>query len=185
MLPMICAFCAVTCADGLPSTPVSLTGAADLTGKPTAPNPAAAKATVLLFISHECPIANRYAPEIARIYADYKDRKAAFYRVYIGAMEDAELYAEHGKEFGLAMPGLVDFNLKLAKSTGATVTPEAVVLDSKGVMRYRGRIDDQNVEHGKIREGYRRDLRIALDEILAGQPVSMPTTASVGCFIPF
>lgn len=185
MLATLCAFAALAQSDGLPDRPPKLAGAADLSGRPVTPNPSASKAMVFVFISHDCPIANRYAPEIARIYSDYKSQKVAFYRVYVGSMEEAALYAEHGKEFGLSMPGLVDYDLKLARATGATVTPEAVVLDQGGVMRYRGRIDDQNIEHGKIRDGYRRDLRIALDEILAGKPVSVPTTAAVGCFIPF
>ncbi len=171
--------------DGLPVEPIALSGATDLSGKPVTISAQEYKATVLLFISHECPIANRYAPEIGRIFGDYKEKKIQFVRVYVGDQDLAESYVQHGKDYGLKMTGLIDYQRVLAKSVGATVTPEAVVLDSSGRIQYRGRIDNQNVEHGKIRDGYRRDLRVALDEMLSGKPVSMPTTAAVGCFIEF
>ena len=186
MLSSLCAFLALAVADNdLPKEPLVLSGAVDLTGKEVTVATDKSKWTVLAFISHDCPIANRYAPEIGRIYGDYKEKGVKFYRVYMGGTELAEKCVEHGKEFELTMPGLIDYHFKLAKMTGARVTPEVAVIDSAGFVRYRGRIDDQNVEHGKVREGYRRDLRVALDELLAGKAVSMPTTAAVGCFIPF
>jgi hypothetical protein len=171
--------------DVLPADPIELSGATDMSGKPITVDPSGSKATVLLFISYECPIANRYAPEIGRIYADYKTKGVQFVRVYVCEQESAAECNQHGKDFKLTMPGLIDFHMEIAKKVGATVTPEAAILDSEGHLRYRGRIDNQNVEHGKIREGYRRDLRVALDEMLAGKPVSMPTTAAIGCFIPY
>lgn len=171
--------------DGLPVEPIILSGATDLSGKPVTVDPSGHKATVLIFITHECPIANRYAPEIGRIFADYHKKEVQFFRVYVEEHDYLAEISEHGKEFGLRMPGLVDYQKVLAKKVGATVTPEAAIFDSDGRLQYRGRIDNQNVEHGKIREGYRRDLRVALDEILAGKPVSMPTTAAIGCFINY
>lgn len=171
--------------DGLPVEPMVLAGATDLTGKPVTVETSGHEATVLLFISHECPIANRYAPEIGRIYGDYKDKGVQFVRVYVGDQELAEKFVAHGSEFGLKMSGIIDYQRKVAKLVGARVTPEAAVFGRDGRLLYRGRIDNQNIEHGKIREGYRRDLRVALDEILAGKPVSMPTTSAIGCFIEF
>ncbi|MFM9872334.1 MAG: redoxin family protein [Fimbriimonadaceae bacterium] len=171
--------------DGLPVEPIVLAGATDLSGKPMTVETSGSKATVLLFISYECPIANRYVPEIGRIYADYKEKGVQFYRVYVNDQDLAPECVQHGKDFGIKMPGLIDYQRSLAKMVGATVTPEAAVLDTDGRLQYRGRIDNQNVEHGKIREGYRRDLRVALDEMLAGKPVSMPTSAAIGCFINY
>jgi thiol-disulfide isomerase/thioredoxin len=167
----------------LPQKPMQLKGAVDLSGRASVLSMEEAKATVLVFITHECPIANRYAPEIGRIYEDYRLKKVNFYRVYVGEKSLAKEFVQHGKDFGLKMPGLIDPEFKLVIETGVTVTPEVAVFDSKRVLRYRGRIDNQNVEHGKVRPEYRRDLRVALDEMLAGQPVSLPMTAAVGCFI--
>lgn len=169
---------------GLPQAPISLDGLLNLSGELVQINTKDYEATVFLFIAAECPIANRYAPEIGRIYADYSPKKVQFFRVYIDPLTRAEEFKIHGEEYGLKMRALLDPNKSLVKATGVRVTPEVAILNSQGVMKYRGRIDDMNIEHGKIREGYRRDLRIALDEILAGKPVSMPEATAIGCFIP-
>ena len=72
----------------------------------------------------------------------------------------------------------------LVKMAGATITPEAVVLDARQRVVYRGRIDDRFVELGRERPAAtRRDLRNALTAALAGKPVSPAKTQAVGCFI--
>jgi hypothetical protein len=105
------------------------------------------------------------------------------YRVYVAEKGLAKDIRKHGKEFHLSMPALLDPNRALVKETGVKVTPEVAVINSFGMLVYRGRIDDQNVEHGVQRNDYRRDLRIALDEVLAGKPVSVPQTIAIGCFL--
>jgi len=66
------------------------------------------------------------------------------------------------------------------------VTPEVSVLNPDGKIQYMGRVDDMYVEHGRLRETeYRQDLRIALDEMLAGKKVSLPRTTALGCFIEY
>lgn len=169
---------------GLPTNPISLEGILNLKGELSSISTQEFQATVFLFIAAECPIANRYAPEIGRIYSEYSPKKVQFFRVYIDPLERADEFKKHGEDYNLKMPALLDPNKALVKATGVRVTPEAVVLNSKGVMKYRGRIDDMNIEHGKVREGYRRDLRVALDEILAGKVVSMPEATAIGCYIP-
>ena len=168
----------------LSKEPLPLKGSFTVDGKPGVVETKGSKATVLMFLAHDCPIANRYAPEIGRITKEYGKKKVKFYRVYINEVEEAGLIKTHAYEYMLEFPALLDPNFALVRETGVRVTPEVVVLNEERQMMYRGRIDNQNIEHGKIREGYRRDLRIALDEVLAGKPVSEPTTAAVGCFIP-
>src|SRR5207237_725514 len=67
----------------------------------------------------------------------------------------------------------------LARRLGATVTPEAVLLDDKGVLRYRGRIDDQR-DATRVKS---RELAAALDAVLAGQKVARAETQPFGCAI--
>lgn len=143
-----------------------------------------AKATVLIFVGTECPIANRYSPEFARIDSEYWPKGIRFIRVYPDPATTAEQVDRHGKEYGLEMKAVRDVRHLWVKLVGATITPEAAVIGPDGKLLYRGRIDDRNVEHGRIAEsGYRKDLRIALDEILAGKPVSQKVTPAIGCFI--
>ncbi len=165
----------------LPKVPVNLVGGLSTARKPVVFALSKSKATVLFFIATDCPIANRYAPEISRIAKSYTSKGVACYRVYVTA--SAKDAVRHGKEFRLNFPAALDSGRKLVKATGVKVTPEAAVINSKGFLVYRGRIDDQNIDHGSIRKDYRRDLRIALDEVLAGKPISQPEAAAIGCYL--
>ncbi|HEV2687905.1 MAG TPA: hypothetical protein VGV35_05100, partial [Bryobacteraceae bacterium] len=72
-----------------------------------------------------------------------------------------------------------DGNNVLADRFGAEVTPESYVIDSNGVIRYHGSIDDSQNE-ARIRT---RGLRLALDAVLAGKPVEITQTKAFGCSI--
>jgi len=143
-----------------------------------------AKATVLVFVGVDCPIANRMAPEIARIAKDYSPRGVASVLVYPDASLKPAQVAAHLKSFAMPVSAVIDGSLKLVKATRASVTPQAVILDASGTVRYIGRINDLYEEHGKIKaQPKRNDLRVALDEFLAGKPISKPITPVIGCFI--
>lgn len=142
------------------------------------------KATVLFFLTTECPIGNLYSPEINRIVKKYKELGVTCHAVY--ADETSAEVKEHQREYKLTLGALLDPKLKLAKLTGATVTPEACVLSREGKILYRGRIDDRAVKFGTVRVKPRvRDLRLALDAILAGKPVATKITKPIGCYISF
>ena len=142
-------------------------------------------ATVLIFVLHDCPIANSYAPEISRIAEEYGKRGARTFVVY---GEDDLSPAEakkHAREYGYRCPVLLDPRRTLARKAGATVSPEAAVFSAKGEVLYRGRIDDRAIAPGKHRaEPRQRDLREALDAILAGKPVRERFTKAIGCYLP-
>jgi hypothetical protein len=72
----------------------------------------------------------------------------------------------------------------MAKACGVSVVPSVAVIDPAGRAVYRGRIDDRFVQIGRERAAAnRRDLREALEEVLAGRPVSVAQTPAVGCAI--
>lgn len=145
-----------------------------------------AKATVLVFLLTDCPIANRYAPELRRIEEKYSKLGVKFYRVYVYGDIEAEEIAEHTKDYGYKSASFHDKGLKLTKKFSARVTPEVAVMTAEGKIQYMGRVDDMYVEHGRLRETeFRQDLRIALDEVLAGKKVSIPRTTALGCFIEY
>jgi len=158
----------------------------DLAGRPHALfEDCEARAVVLIFTAVTCPISNYFAPEAERIHADYRGRDLDFYLVYADADTAIDDIREHVEDFGYTMPVLLDFDHVLVERTGATVTPEAVVLSPEGEVLYRGRIDDTYVDFGKQRAApTRRDLREALDAVLAGRRPEVERTEPVGCFIP-
>jgi hypothetical protein len=143
------------------------------------------RATVLIFLMHDCPIANSYAPEISRIARRYSPQGFAFYLVYVEPDIPAERIRKHVREFGLRNPAIQDTRRVLIGKTGVTVTPEAAVLTREGKMIYRGRIDDRYLDFGKRRFAPEtRDLILALEAVRQGKPVKIARTKAVGCFIP-
>jgi hypothetical protein len=146
---------------------------------------AATLPTVYYFVGVDCPIANAYAPEIARIQADYP----AFRHVLVYPLPDAtpEAIARHGREFGLGGESRLDPDLREARRLGVSCTPEVVVVDTAGQTVYQGRIDDRYPKPGGRRREHptRHDLREALDDLRNGRPVRVPRTEPVGCDIDF
>jgi hypothetical protein len=142
-----------------------------------------AKATVLLFISTDCPISNRYAPEVRRLFTSFASKSVSFWLIYPNPAERPEAIRDHLTSFAYPMQALRDPEHALAKFVHATVTPEAVVV-AGGRILYRGRIDDRYVELGVERPvPSRRDLEDALTALIAGKRVQHPITPAVGCFI--
>jgi thiol-disulfide isomerase/thioredoxin len=147
--------------------------------------PAISKATVLFFVATDCPIANRMAPELSRIVGKYQPKGVSFAFIYVDPSQSAAQVLRHLKEYKLAAPGIRDLKHEVVKAVGATVTPQAVVLNKAGLMLYRGRINDLFLEHGRSRKApTTEDLRIALDQVLAGRPVKVAQTPALGCSIP-
>lgn len=171
-------------APAFPEGVVDLSGGLTLEGENYQIPIAKSKISVLIFLDTQCPVANRYAPEIKRINQEFTSKGVAMYRVYLTGSDNKDEVIAHGKDFGYECPVILDPQHKLVKSLGISVTPEVAVIGQGGKLLYRGRIDSQTIDHGKIAPDYRKDLRIALGEILAGQPVTQRMTAPIGCFIP-
>jgi hypothetical protein len=143
------------------------------------------KATVLFFLLPDCPVSNAYAPEIKRICDAYEPKKVAMFVVHADPDVTPEIAKKHAKEFGMACPVVCDPGHVLVKRTGVTMAPEVAVLGPDTKVLYRGRIDDLYADYGKRRsEPTQRDLRNALDAVLAGRPVATPTTKVIGCPLP-
>ena len=140
---------------------------------------------VLIFVSTDCPVSNRYAPEIQRLYREFAPQGVRFQLVYPNPSDNAAAMTRHLKEYGYPLSiGTADPDHALVKSVGATITPEAAVLDANRRLVYRGRIDDRFVELGRERsKATTHDLRDALTAALAGKPVKAATTQAIGCFI--
>jgi hypothetical protein len=158
----------------------------DLDDRPIDPfkAPAGTKAMAFLFVSVECPISNRYAPEVRRLYDKFTAQGITFSLVYPNPVEPVAAIRRHLKDYGYPMRALRDPRHEFVKMAGATITPEAVVVDPHGRVLYRGRIDDRYVSLGLERPvATRRDLDEALTDITSGKAPRQATTQAVGCFI--
>lgn len=156
----------------------------DPAGRAVAPLAGGAPATVLVFTAVDCPISDRYAPEVRRLAARYADAGVRFWIVYANAGERPDAARAHADAFGYGLPVALDTRARLADLAGAAVTPEAAVFDAAGALRYRGRIDDRYLDFGVDRlTPTTHELDDALAAVLAGRDVAAPTVPAVGCAI--
>jgi thiol-disulfide isomerase/thioredoxin len=156
----------------------------DAAGKPWALADAKGKkAVVVLFLGTECPINNQYLPTLAKLSKAYADKGVPFVAINSNAHDTPTRILAHVKTNGLPFPVLKDTGNVVADDFGARRTPEAFVLSPDGKILYQGRIDDQRGVAYKRKSPTRRDLVEAIEEVLAGKPVSVPKTEVAGCLI--
>jgi mono/diheme cytochrome c family protein len=137
------------------------------------------RATVFIFASTECPISNIYMPRLSEMSRAYKDRGVRFLLIDSNREDSLEALRRYARERKLTFPVIKDTGTTLADWLSAASTPEAVVLDPHGEVRYRGRIDD-NQDRAKV---IHHDVREALDALLDGKPIARPRTIAFGCAI--
>jgi thiol-disulfide isomerase/thioredoxin len=143
------------------------------------------KGVVLLFLGTECPVSNGYTPEMSRLAAAYGPKGVSFLGIHPDPAVTAEAARKHADEYRLGFPVVLDPEQDLARRVGATVVPQAVLLSPAGEVLYRGRIDDRYAPDGKRRDEPRtRDLRRAIEAVLAGKSPPARETKAFGCPLP-
>ena len=135
--------------------------------------------TVIIFIATKCPVSNAYNDRMEKVFEDYKAKGINVVGINANSTEPAAEVKAHAAEKGLKFTILKDDGNKIADRLGAFATPEAYVLDAKSKLVYHGRIDNSRDPAG-IESN---DLRAALDEVLAGKPVTKTEAKAFGCTI--
>jgi thiol-disulfide isomerase/thioredoxin len=145
-----------------------------------------ARALVVMFICNHCPFVKHVRHELARLAKDYQPRGVAFVGIN---SNDAEKYPddspakmrEEAAAVGYTFPYLVDATQEVARSFRAACTPDFYVFDRARRLVYRGQLDASRPGNDVPVTG--RDLRAALDAVLANAAVSDAQTPSIGCNI--
>jgi hypothetical protein len=141
-------------------------------------------AIVFLFASVDCPVSNRYAPEVQRLYTAFVPQHVAFWLVYPNPSDTPDAVRQHLQAFAYPVHALLDPRHDLVKLGQATITPEAAVFDRSRTLVYHGRIDDKFVSLGVERpSATRRDLFEALRAVAAGRSPEVASAPAVGCYI--
>ncbi len=151
----------------------------DLSGQPHSLSSYRGKPTIVAFISARCPISNLYKDRIKAVAEDYSKRGVNFVAINSSADETVEYVRAHAEENKLGFTILKDTGNVIADAYAAERTPKVYVVDAEGVLRYRGRIDNSQ----NLRLVKQNDLRVALDELLAGKTVTTADTQAMGCVI--
>jgi len=163
----------------------------DVNGRVLSPFAPAGRASALFFVQTDCPISNWYAQTIQRVCRDYESRGVGCALIYedletasSATVLDAQVRTHLQEYRYTGMVAAVDRSRVVAKRAKASITPQVVVVDRAGDIRYRGRIDNAYADLGKPRQQVTaHDLRDSLDAILAGRPVPKPETQALGCYI--
>jgi peroxiredoxin len=145
-----------------------------------------AKALLVMFICNHCPYVKHVQHELVRVARDYGPRGLA--AVAISA-NDAEKYPddapakmqEEKARVGYPFPYLYDETQAVAKAYRAACTPDFFLFDAERRLVYRGQLDGSRPKNAAPVTG--KDLRAALDAVLAGRPVPPEQIPSVGCNI--
>jgi hypothetical protein len=186
MIGLLAAVCLLPVQADFPERALGIGVVETVEGKPLRISVHGKKATVLFFITVDCPIANRYAPEISRIAKEFSAKNFAFVRVYPEKVLSKQDVLRHGADFGLSsIPAVIDSRHFITDKVHPKVTPEAAIIGADGRLLYRGRIDAAYMDHGRFTETPdRRDLREALADIISNKPVRLKNVPAVGCDIP-
>ena len=141
------------------------------------------KINVLVFTCNQCPYAKAFEPRLIELANQYKGR-VEFLLINPNddtqfVVESLENMKERATSRNYPFPYLKDSDSSVAKAYGARVTPHVYVVDSNGVLRYRGYIDDSAKADQRTRTG----LTDALDAVLAKREVSTTETRAFGCTI--
>lgn len=139
-------------------------------------------AVVLIFSSNRCPTAKAYGERMNAVQRDFGPRGVQLVAIN---SNDPHLYpdesyprmVERATEDAYSFPYLADDGQRVARAYGATCTFHVFVLDRERHLRYQGRFDDSRIPANVTSH----DLRIALDEILAGRDVRVTSTRPFGC----
>ena len=137
------------------------------------------KGTVIIFISAQCPMVRAYNERIEKLAQDYRAKGVNVVGINSNVTESAADIKRHISENGFSFVVLRDRNNKIADMLGAERTPEVFFLDASNKLAYRGRIDN----HRDVALVQTSDLRNAIEETLAGKPVSKTGAAAFGCTI--
>ena len=144
---------------------------------------------VLMFAASDCPICNRYVPEIARLEQEYSSRGVRIWWVFPNPEDTLSVVAKHQREFFIREQTVLDTQQTLVHLAHVTVTPEAAVfkVDGEGMHEiYRGRVDDRYMAIGRERpQPAHHDLELALTAALNGQVIPQPAGPPVGCSVVF
>lgn len=153
---------------------------ADAAGNTHALGDYAGKILVLEFWSFKCPPVAAYEDRVKALQAKYVSRGVAFLAVSSNKNEEADAVRLNSETRKLPYPVLMDQDGAVADSVGATHTPCIAILDGKGILRYRGAIDNNKRPEERGRVSFAEE---AIEAMLSGKPVPRPETAMSGCTI--
>ena len=144
------------------------------------------KATVIMFICNHCPFVKHVNEQLVKLAMDYQQKGVSFIAINSNDVDNypedsPEKMKEYAANLKYTFPYLFDETQEVAKVYDAACTPDFYIFDKDLQCVYRGQLDDSRPGNGKPVTG--KDMRQALDALLAGEEVSKEQLPSIGCNI--
>jgi peroxiredoxin len=143
------------------------------------------KIVVLEWTNPHCPFVLRHyaAKTMQTLAAQYKGKDVTWLAINSTAGTTNDSDKQWATQQSIAYPVLNDVDTHVGKAYHATNTPEMFIINKDGVLVYKGAIDnDPDGDKSNDKVNY---VQKALDQILAGQPVSQPETKAYGCHVSY
>jgi peroxiredoxin len=145
-----------------------------------------APALLVIFMCNHCPFVIHVADELARLTQEYMGRGVAVVGINSNDVskhpaDSPEQMVAEAENRGYHFPYLYDETQEVAHAYRAACTPDFFLFDRRKKLFYRGQMDDSRPDSGIAVTG--RDLRLALDAVLAGEDAPEKQRPSLGCNI--
>jgi len=141
------------------------------------------KLTVVCFLGTECPMARLYGPRLSKLADEFRSHHVRIVGVNSNRQDSVAEIRAYVDELSVSFPVIHDRGNLIADRYGATRTPEVFLLDEQLRLRYHGRIDDQYAPGISRAAPTEEDLRMAIEQLVAGKPVATAETTALGCLI--
>lgn len=147
---------------------------------------AGAPAYLIMFVCNHCPYVKHVASELAKLGRDYQAKGVAVIAINSNDVathpdDSPEQMVHEVENRGYTFPYLFDETQSVAQAYHAACTPDFYVFDKDQKLAYRGQLDDSRPDSGTPLSG--KDLRAALDAVLAGKAPPEEQKPSIGCNI--
>lgn len=140
---------------------------------------------VVCFLGVECPLARLYGQRLTQLGEEFGPQGVRVIGINSNPQDSVDDIRGYVADLEIGFPIVKDADQSLARKLGASRTPEVMVLDSLGTVRYQGRIDDQYEPGISRAKPTQHDLHNAVQAVVDGKPVPIENTIAVGCLITF
>ncbi|MCG8652929.1 MAG: redoxin domain-containing protein, partial [Pirellulales bacterium] len=128
-------------------------------------------------------MAKLYGPRLSDLQSRFESAGVAVIGVNSNKQDSLTELSAYVQRYDISFPMLKDVGNRVADAMGAKRTPEVFLLDQDRKVRYHGRIDDQyGVGYSRDKQ-VKAELKLAIEQLLAGKEVAIAETEAVGCHI--
>jgi peroxiredoxin len=141
---------------------------------------------LVIFICAHCPYVKHIEKSLGKLGADYAGKPLSIVAISSNDVathpaDSPEGSKQQARDNGFNFPYLYDESQAVAKAYNAACTPDPYLFDKDFKLVYRGQYDDSRPGNGIPVTG--KDLRAAIDALIAGKPVPAEQKPSIGCNI--